>query len=55
MNQISKEVEDNPSVVLDAPYSRFIGRLDKVKAARQPILRYTKVEVENKENETVPI
>ncbi|HZH59196.1 MAG TPA: aminomethyl-transferring glycine dehydrogenase subunit GcvPB [Metabacillus sp.] len=55
MIQISKEVEDNPSLVLDAPYSTVIGRLDEVKAARQPILRYTKVEVNKKENETVSV
>lgn len=42
MIQIAKEVEENPGVVLDAPHTTVIGRLDEVQAARQPILRYTK-------------
>ncbi|KMY42755.1 aminomethyl-transferring glycine dehydrogenase subunit GcvPB [Peribacillus loiseleuriae] len=47
MIQISKEVEENPGIVLEAPHSTVIGRLDEVQAARQPILRYEKaVEVE---------
>jgi glycine dehydrogenase subunit 2 len=44
MIQIAKEVEENPGVVLDAPHTTVIGRLDEVQAARQPILRYTKEE-----------
>ena len=44
MIQIAKEVEENPGVVLDAPHTTIIGRLDEVQAARQPILRYTKEE-----------
>ncbi|MCM3413155.1 aminomethyl-transferring glycine dehydrogenase subunit GcvPB [Metabacillus litoralis] len=55
MIHISKEVEDNPSIVLDAPHSTVIGRLDEVKAARQPVLRYTKVVSIKKENEKVTI
>ncbi|RAS87806.1 aminomethyl-transferring glycine dehydrogenase subunit GcvPB [Priestia endophytica] len=42
MIQIAKEVEENPDVVLNAPHTTIIGRLDEVQAARQPILRYTK-------------
>lgn len=49
MIQIAKEVEENPGVVLDAPHSTVIGRLDEVQAARQPILRYTKEKAVNKE------
>ncbi len=44
MIQIAKEVEENPGIVLDAPHTTVIGRLDEVQAARQPILRYTKEE-----------
>ncbi|WP_045516047.1 aminomethyl-transferring glycine dehydrogenase subunit GcvPB [Neobacillus niacini] len=49
MIQIAKEVEDNPVVVLDAPHTTVIGRLDEVQAARQPILRYTKEKAVNRE------
>ncbi|MCQ6281348.1 aminomethyl-transferring glycine dehydrogenase subunit GcvPB [Bacillus sp. EB600] len=49
MIQIAKEVEENPEIVLDAPHTTVIGRLDEVKAARQPILRYIKEEAEKKE------
>jgi glycine dehydrogenase subunit 2 len=53
MIQIAKEVEENPGVVLDAPHTTIIGRLDEVQAARQPILRYTKEEVAEREKEIV--
>ncbi|KAB2489490.1 aminomethyl-transferring glycine dehydrogenase subunit GcvPB [Priestia endophytica] len=47
MIQIAREVEENPDIVLNAPHTTIIGRLDEVQAARQPILRYTKeVELE---------
>jgi glycine dehydrogenase subunit 2 len=49
MIQIAKEVEENPGVVLDAPHTTVIGRLDEVQAARQPILRYTKEKAVKKE------
>jgi len=49
MIQIAKEVEENPGIVLEAPHSTVIGRLDEVQAARQPILRYTKEEARQKE------
>jgi glycine dehydrogenase subunit 2 len=49
MIQIAKEVEENPGVVLDAPHTTVIGRLDEVQAARQPILRYTKEKAVTKE------
>ncbi|MCM3674860.1 MULTISPECIES: aminomethyl-transferring glycine dehydrogenase subunit GcvPB [Peribacillus] len=53
MIQIAKEVEENPGVVLEAPHTTIIGRLDEVQAARQPILRYTKEEEAVRENEVV--
>ncbi|MBT2698402.1 aminomethyl-transferring glycine dehydrogenase subunit GcvPB [Bacillus sp. ISL-40] len=49
MIQIAKEVEENPGVVLDAPHTTVIGRLDEVQAARTPILRYTKEEAVKRE------
>jgi glycine dehydrogenase subunit 2 len=53
MIQIAKEVEENPEVVLDAPHTTIIGRLDEVQAARQPVLRYIKEEVAGSGKETV--
>ncbi|MEH7120326.1 aminomethyl-transferring glycine dehydrogenase subunit GcvPB [Neobacillus vireti] len=53
MIQIAKEVEENPGIVLEAPHTTVIGRLDEVQAARQPILRYTKEASAVKEKETV--
>ncbi|WP_085993580.1 aminomethyl-transferring glycine dehydrogenase subunit GcvPB [Oceanobacillus senegalensis] len=49
MIQIAKEVEENPGIVLDAPHTTIVGRLDEVQAARKPVVRYTKVQ----EKETV--
>jgi glycine dehydrogenase subunit 2 len=41
MIQIANEVEEDPDIVLDAPHTTVVGRLDETKAARQPVLRYT--------------
>lgn len=40
--QIAKEVEENPDIVQNAPHTTVINRLDETKAARKPVLRYTK-------------
>ena len=40
MLDIAQEVEDNPGVVLSAPHSAPVGRLDEAKAARKPELRW---------------
>jgi glycine dehydrogenase subunit 2 len=40
MISIAKEVEDNPKLVLEAPHSTRIGRVDEVAAARKPVLRW---------------
>lgn len=40
--QIAKEVEENPEIVQNAPHTTVVGRMDETKAARQPVLRYTK-------------
>ncbi|OES44991.1 aminomethyl-transferring glycine dehydrogenase subunit GcvPB [Domibacillus iocasae] len=46
MIQIAQEVEENPDIVLNAPHTTVIGRLDEVKAARQPMVRYEKETVQ---------
>ncbi|TQR18609.1 aminomethyl-transferring glycine dehydrogenase subunit GcvPB [Psychrobacillus soli] len=40
--QIAKEVQENPEIVQNAPHTTVINRLDETKAARQPVLRYSK-------------
>lgn len=42
MIQIAKEAEENPEIVQEAPHTTIIKRLDETKAARKPVLRYTK-------------
>jgi glycine dehydrogenase subunit 2 len=44
MRQIAREVEENPQIVLDAPHSTRVSRLDETTAARKPILRWRKPE-----------
>jgi glycine dehydrogenase subunit 2 len=40
MCQIAREAEENPQLVLDAPHSTRVSRLDETTAARKPILRW---------------
>ena len=40
MRQIAREVEEQPEIIHSAPHDRVVGRLDEVKAARQPVLRW---------------
>jgi glycine dehydrogenase subunit 2 len=40
MRSIAKEALENPELVLNAPHSTRIGRLDEAAAARKPILRW---------------
>ncbi|GIU82006.1 MAG: glycine dehydrogenase subunit 2 [Acidobacteria bacterium] len=40
MKSIAKEAEENPQIVIDAPHTTRIGRLDEATAARKPILRW---------------
>jgi len=42
MIKIAKEAEENPEIVKGAPHTTPVGRLDEVKAAREPNLRWTK-------------
>ncbi len=40
LKAIAKEVEEDPNLVLEAPHTTRVRRLDEVKAARQPVLRW---------------
>jgi glycine dehydrogenase subunit 2 len=40
MISIAKEVDDDPQMVLKAPYNTRTTRVDEVAAARRPILRW---------------
>ncbi len=40
MRQIAREAEENPALILNAPHSTRISRLDEVGAARKPVLRW---------------
>jgi glycine dehydrogenase subunit 2 len=42
MAKIAAECKENPEVVRQAPHNTVIGRLDEVRAARQPVLRWKK-------------
>lgn len=44
MIQITKEAEEEPETVQEAPYHTPVGRLDETTAARNPVLRYEKQE-----------
>ncbi|MGH4118487.1 aminomethyl-transferring glycine dehydrogenase subunit GcvPB [Clostridium sp.] len=43
MISISKEAKENPQLLKEAPYNTVVRRLDEVRAARNPILKYTKM------------
>ena len=40
MKSIAEEVEEDPQMVLDAPHTTRVSRLDEVAAARKPVLRW---------------
>jgi glycine dehydrogenase subunit 2 len=40
MKSIAEEVEEDPRMVLDAPHSTRVSRLDETAAARKPVLRW---------------
>jgi glycine dehydrogenase subunit 2 len=40
MKSIAEECEQTPDVVLQAPHTTRVSRLDEVQAARKPILRW---------------
>ena len=40
MLQIAREARDDPELLTSAPHGRPVGRLDEVRAAKQPIVRH---------------
>jgi glycine dehydrogenase subunit 2 len=40
MLQIAREAREDPEAIREAPHGRPVGRLDEVRAARQPVVRY---------------
>jgi len=40
MKSIAEEVEEDPQMVLAAPHTTRVSRLDETAAARKPILRW---------------
>jgi glycine dehydrogenase subunit 2 len=40
MKDIDREAKENPELVIGAPHSTRIGRLDEATAARKPVLRW---------------
>ena len=42
MKSIDREAREDPQLVIDAPHSTRIGRLDEAAAARKPVLRWRK-------------
>jgi glycine dehydrogenase subunit 2 len=40
MRQIAREADENPQVIMNAPHSTRISRLDETTAARRPVLRW---------------
>ena len=40
LRSIAREIKENPNIVKEAPYTKSIGRLDEVIAARKPNLRW---------------
>ncbi|MFT9845999.1 aminomethyl-transferring glycine dehydrogenase subunit GcvPB [Aneurinibacillus sp. REN35] len=49
MIRIAKEAEENPEIVQEAPHTTLLSRLDEVKAARKPVLRYKKEDAQAQE------
>jgi glycine dehydrogenase subunit 2 len=41
MKQIARETRETPNVILEAPHTTPVGRLDQTQAARKPDLRWT--------------
>jgi glycine dehydrogenase subunit 2 len=42
MEEISAAIEENAEKVAHGPYNTVVGRLDEVRAARSPLLRWKK-------------
>ena len=41
MLEIAREAREEPELLNEAPHGRPVGRLDEVRAAKQPIVRYS--------------
>jgi glycine dehydrogenase subunit 2 len=42
MNEIAREARENPELVKSAPHDTPVRRIDEARAARQPILRWSR-------------
>jgi glycine dehydrogenase subunit 2 len=40
MLEIAREAAEDPELLKDAPHGRPVGRLDEVRAAKRPVVRY---------------
>jgi hypothetical protein len=40
MLAIAREAAESPEALKDAPHGRPVGRLDEVRAAKQPVVRF---------------
>jgi len=40
MLELAREAQEHPERLLEAPHETPVGRLDEVRAARQPVLRW---------------
>ncbi len=45
LGTIARECEEDPELVKTAPHNTVIGRPDEVKAAKEPVLRFTEFEI----------
>jgi glycine dehydrogenase subunit 2 len=40
MKQVAQEAEENPEIIVGAPHTTRVSRMDETTAARKPILRW---------------
>jgi glycine dehydrogenase subunit 2 len=40
MRQIAQECDEKPEIILNAPHTTRVSRMDEVLAARKPVLRW---------------
>jgi len=53
MKEIAREVDENPEILHTAPHNTPVRRLDEVRAARNPDLRWEWIAKEEKSNFTL--
>ena len=51
LKAIANEIKTNPDLVKGAPYTRPVGRLDEVAAARKPNLRWRWLSLADRKND----